>query len=143
MGLDLALAGTPTLLDPDLRFADVESFQMSPLSLLLRCLLALALVVSGLPTFASSSHGGAADVEVAGSDDAPCHDQAPEPVTAVSDCCDGGGSVCGCDCLQSAPGLVIAGISSGSVLTDPGPPVALAAAAPRSSFVPSLRPPIG
>jgi hypothetical protein len=118
---------------------------MSPLSLLLRCLLALALVVSGLPAFASShaGHGGAAATEVAGSDDAPCHDHAPEPVTAVSDCCDGGGPACGCDCLHAAPGLVIAGISCGSVLADPGPRVALAAAAPRSSFVPSLRPPIG
>jgi hypothetical protein len=118
---------------------------MSPLSLLLRCLLALALVVYGLPTFASShaGHGDAAAVEAAGSDDAPCHDQAPEPVPAVSDCCDGGGPACGCDCLQAAPGLVIAGMFAGSVLANPGPRVAPAAAAPRSSFAPSLRPPIG
>lgn len=114
-------------------------------SLLLRCLLALALVVYGLPTFASShaGHGDAAAVEVAGSDNAPCHDNAPVPVTVVSDCCDGGGPACGCDCLQAAPGLVIAGMASGSVLADPGPRAAPAAAAPRSSFVPSLRPPIG
>jgi hypothetical protein len=118
---------------------------MKPQSLLLRCLLALALVVYGLPTFASShaGHGGAAVVEAADSDNAPCHDNAPEPVTVVSDCCDGGGLACGCDCLQAAPGLVIAGMASGSVLADPGPRAAPAAAAPRSSFVPSLRPPIG
>lgn len=117
---------------------------MNPLPLLLRGLLALALLVPGLPTFATShvGHGNALTTDVANTVDTPCHDPAPEPATETSDCCDRGGPACGCDCLQAAPALGVAGVSPGSVPAGSGPPAADAGAAPRASFAPSLRPPI-
>jgi len=118
---------------------------MSRFPFLLRCLLALALIAYGLPTTASShaGHGNVADFQLAGTDDLPCHELAPEPAVDVSNCCDGDGPACGCDCLHHASGLVIAGVFTGCVVANPGPGVALAGVAPRSSSAPSLRPPIG
>lgn len=110
---------------------------------LLRCLLALALVAGGVPTYGMAR--AAEPVEAAPK--TGCHEpSAPEPVAADhaqvhADCC--GSATCQCDCLQHMPVVVF----SLPAITAP----AFVAAAPVSRLLQqysllrstSLRPPIG
>lgn len=119
-------------------------------ALLLRGLLALALVLQGVPVDvqgATSLEKTATAAEAAMPD---CHGasevaepelgQSPSPVGP--DCCDSQGAPCGCDCLH-AGSLVLAAPAeplSGPPATDPE---GLAAAGrPDGRQTPSLRPPI-
>lgn len=110
---------------------------------LLRCLLALALVAGGVPTYGMAQV--AEPVEAAPL--SGCHELAASDSVAAdhkplhADCC--GSTNCQCDCLQHMPGVVF----SAPAITAP----AFVASAPvsrllqRYSLLPStsLRPPIG
>ena len=114
-------------------------------AVLLRCLLALALVAGGVPTYAMA---GAQAMDEAAAQPG-CHgtpmqhddSMAASSADADADCC--GSAGCLCDCLHHMPGVVFA-----------APPLAapaFAASAPASLVLPhyvhlpatSLRPPIG
>lgn len=120
-----------------------------PRALLLRCLLALALVVQGLPVFVMDAHAHEAAAVAAATDDAGasmpgCHgdDPAPAPVADLPDCCEDGGSDCGCDCLHASSLFATArGLPGASPPADE-PPVRLVPGAASSAPLPSLRPPI-
>ena len=114
-------------------------------ALLLRCLLALVLVASGVPTFGMASDGAPHEPAPAMTS---CHDMAaPEKTVADhgaaadADCCDS--ADCLCDCLQHMPAAALAPPTLAT------PVFAAAAPAPRtlqrSSTTASttLRPPIG
>jgi len=72
---------------------------MSWLPLLLRTLLALALVAGGVPGVAMADHAPAmqATVAEAGPELPPCHGK-PEPVPPPADECCGSADLPGCDC---------------------------------------------
>lgn len=119
-----------------------------PRALFLRCLLALALVVQGLPAFAMDAHAHEAATVVAPADDAgpsmpACHgdDAAPAPAD-FPDCCDDGGGDCGCDCLHASSLFAMVRGLPGVSPPAGGPPVGLVPAAASSAPLPSLRPPI-
>ena len=118
---------------------------MSLTALFARCLLALALVVNGLPAMAVP-----ADIEsrTEAAVSAPCHDAAgaslasgpaaPSPTSL--DCCEGGD--CACSCLHHAPlVLVLAAVSNVAPPHERGLP-APAGITPGPQRSPSLRPPI-
>lgn len=114
-------------------------------ALLLRCLLALALVATGLPAVAGAhAHADAQAVASSPADAPPCHDtgDAPPPPPDGPDCCDGEGPACGCDCLHATPGVAAtvappAGVPPSGLVQLPVPP-----ASPLGGPLPSLRPPI-
>lgn len=120
---------------------------MSFLSLLLRCLLALALVAGGVPSVAMAGvhdHGNIVEAQPSGMPS--CHDidgGGAEPSAAGAtdaDCC--GGASCQCDCLQHMPvvALVLQGMEI-AVLPAPAPAGSLPSGhGPTGSN--SLRPPI-
>lgn len=82
------------------------------LNLLLRCVLALALVAGGVPSLAmAGAHDHQVAVETQSSGMAGCHDVEDvevKPATSAStdaDCC--GGADCQCDCLHHMPVVTI------------------------------------
>lgn len=117
---------------------------MPPRSLLLHCLLALALTVYGLPVAATSSAlGEARAAEVSDPGPAPCHDPSPSVAGEIApDCCKGDSSSCDCNCLHAAPLLALATGLPGAVPPAGAPRPMPPASAPRVGALPSLRPPI-
>lgn len=119
-------------------------------ALLLRCVLALALVAGGVPSLAmAAAHDHGAVVQAQSSGMPGCHDiEAADAKTATgsatdaeADCC-GRGADCQCDCLQHMPvvALVLQTMEI-PVLPAPSPAASLPS---RHGLVASssLRPPI-
>lgn len=114
-------------------------------ALLLRCLLALALVAGGVPTY-----GMARDIppQHAAPTMVSCHDvDAPAQATSNhdaavdADCCDS--ADCLCDCLQHLPAATLARLALAALIFPAEAPASrsLPLSSPAAST--SLRPPIG
>ena len=112
-------------------------------ALLLRCLLALALVAGGVPTFGMAG-------ERAHQDPAPaptsCHDlEAPEPAAADhgadADCC--ASTDCLCDCLQHMPAAALAVPTLTTPVFPASAPSPRELASSSRAGTSTLRPPIG
>ena len=110
---------------------------------LLRCLLALALVAGGMPTYGMAGTGAVEAVAAPSG----CHDAVTEPHASIApstvnaDCC--GSADCLCDCLHHMPGVVFALLPITAPEFVAVAPVSRAL--PRYGHLPatSLRPPIG
>lgn len=113
-------------------------------TLLLRSLLALALVAYGLPVAAAvHAHGPEAAQAVDDAASPPCHGQdSPPPPAESSDCCDGDGPACGCECLHATPALAAAARQPGSLPAAAARQAPTHLPSPRDGPLPSLRPPI-
>jgi hypothetical protein len=111
-------------------------------ALLLRCLLALALVAGGVPTFGMAS---AVSTEVQAAAMTGCHELAASDSNAAdhaaaTDCC--GSADCLCDCLQHMPAAALA-VSTLPTPVFPSPslsPPSFERTGPRPAS--TLRPPI-
>lgn len=116
-------------------------------ALLLRCLLAVALVASGVPAFGMASDGAPHEAATAMTS---CHDMAaPEQTVpdhgakadADADCC--GSADCLCDCLQHTPAAALA-LPTLATPVFPAAAPSLHAIQRRSrADATTLRPPIG
>lgn len=117
---------------------------MALTALILRCLLAVALVAGGVPTLAMA---GAVPADEHSAAMTSCHDLAAPEIQSAhngshdADCCET--SDCACDCLQTMPAAALSMPALATVVFQ------VSAPAPRSfgrtSRIPSttLRPPIG
>ena len=119
-------------------------------ALLLRGLLALALVLQGVPVDvqgATPLEKSAAAAEAVmpdchGASDAPDPDPAQSPSPVGPDCCDAQGAPCGCDCLHAGSLALAAPAEPLAGPPGTGPAGLAAVGRPAGRQSPSLRPPI-
>lgn len=119
-------------------------------ALLLRGLLALALVVQGLPVDVQAATSPQKAVETAQAAMPDCHAASADPDPGLPqapsqsgpDCCDSPGAPCGCDCLHAGSLALVAPAEplAGRPVTDPEG--LFLAGRPGGHASPSLRPPI-